>query len=98
MKWQRVEELNEWTNEVRVRYIAQVNTTDRTGRAYLQVHEIDGKWYWSANIIVAHKPKLSKMAYGTYAVTPYSLPVAKGRAMRRALKTIRRVELLGRAA
>lgn len=98
MKWQRVEELNEWTGEVRVRYLAQVNTTDRTGRAYLQVHEVGGRWYWSANIIVAHKPKLTKMAYGTYAVTPYSLPVAKGRAMRRALKTIRRVELLGRAA
>lgn len=98
MKWQRVEELNEWTGEVRVRYLAQVNTADRTGRAYLQVHEVGGRWYWSANIIVAHKPKLTKTAYGTYAVTPFSLPVAKGRAMRRALKTIRRVELLGRAA
>jgi hypothetical protein len=98
MKWTKLEELNEWTGEVRVRYIAEVTTTDRTGRAYLQVHEIGGKWYWSANIIVAHKPKLTKMAYGTYAVTPHSLAVAKGRASRRALKTIRRVELLGRAA
>lgn len=98
MKWQRVEELNEWTGEVRVRYLAQVNTSDRTGRAYLQVHEIGGRWYWSANIVVAHKPKLTKYAHGSYAVTPYSLAVAKGRAMRRALKTIRDVEPLVRAA
>jgi hypothetical protein len=97
-QWTKLEELNEWTGEVHVRYIAQVNTTDRTGRAYLQVQQIGGRWHWSVSIVVAHKPKLTKMAYGAYAVTPYSLPVAKGRAMRRALKTIRRVELLGRAA
>jgi hypothetical protein len=98
MKWTKLEELNEWTGEVRVRYIAQVNTSDRTGRAYLEVHEIGGRWQWSAHIVVAHKPKLSRMAYGTYAVTPYSLPVAKMRAMRRAMKTIREVEPLTLAA
>jgi hypothetical protein len=98
IKWKKLEELNEWTGEVRVRYIAEVKTTDRVGRAYLQVAQIGDKYQWSANIIVAHKPKLTRMAYGTYAVTPYSLPVAKGCAMRRALKTIRRVERLGRAA
>src|SRR5687768_18087332 len=95
-QWKKLEELNEWTGEVQVRYIAQVNTTDRTGRAYLQVHEIGGRWFWSAHIIVVGQPKLSRMASGSYAVTPHSLPVAKMRASRRALKTIRLVEPLTR--
>lgn len=98
IKWQRLEELNEWTGEVKVRYIAQVNTSDHNGRAYLQVHEVGGKWYWSANIIVAHKPKLTRYAFDTLAVTPHSLAVAKMLASRRALKTIRAVEPLTRAA
>ena len=98
IKWERLAELNEWTGEVRVRYIAQVNTSDRTGRAYLEVHEIGGRWYWSASIIVAHKPKLTRYAFGTLAVTPHSLAVAKMLASRRALKTIRVVEPLTRAA
>jgi hypothetical protein len=98
MKWTRLDELNEWTGEVRTRYIAEVTTSDRVGRAYLQVHEVDGRWYWSANMVVAHKPKMTRMAYGTYAVTPYSLSVAKMTAMRHALKTIRAVEPFIRAA
>lgn len=98
MMWTRLDELNEWTGEVRTRYIAEVKTSDNVGRAYLQVHEVGGRWYWSANIIVAHKPKLTRYAYGMYAVTPWSLPVAKMRAMSRALQTIRAVEPLTRAA
>ena len=98
IKWRKLEELNEWTGEVQVRYVAQVNTSDRTGRAYLQVFAVDGRWYWSANLVVAYKPEQSYIAYGMYAVTPYSLPVAKMAAARRALKTIRIVEPLTRAA
>lgn len=92
MNWQRIEETNEWTGEVRVRYLAQINTSDRNGRAYLQVHEIGGRWQWSVHIVVVGQPKRSRMASGSYAVNPYSLPVAKMRASRRALKTIREVE------
>lgn len=102
MKWAKLEEPNEWTGEVQVRYIAQVNTSDRTGRAYLQVRKIGDRWQWSVHIVVAGQPKLSRMASGVYAVTPYSLGVAKGRAMRRAMRramqTIRAVEPLTRAA
>lgn len=96
--WQKLEEPNEWTGEVRTRYIAEVRTSDSVGRAHLQVHEVGGRWYWSANILVDHEPKLSCMSYGTYAVTQHSLPVAKRRASRRAMKTIRTVGLLTRAA
>ena len=98
IKWQKLEELSEWTGAVRIRYIAQINTNDQAGRAYLQVHEVGGKWYWMANIIVDHRPQLSRVAYGTYAVTPHSLPIAKMRASRCALRTIRAVEILTRAA
>lgn len=97
-KWQKLEELNEWTGEVRVRYIAEVKTSDRKARAYLQVHEVGGKWYWSANIIVAHRPDLTKYAFDTLAATPQALPVAKMLASRRALRTVRAMEPLTRAA
>lgn len=98
IKWRKLEELNEWTGEVKVRYIAEVKTSDGVGRAYLQVMQVGDKYQWSAHVFVAHKPKLSGMAYGSYAVTPRSLSVAKMRASRRALKTIRAVEPLTRAA
>jgi hypothetical protein len=98
MKWTKLEELNEWTGEVRVRYIAEVTTSDRNARAYLQVHEIGGRWHWSANIIVAHRPDLTRYAFDTIAATRYALPVAKMLASRRALRTIRAMEPLTRAA
>jgi len=98
MKWEKLEELNEWTGEVRVRYIAQVNTSDHVGRAYLQVMKVGDKYQWSTHIVVAHQPKLSRMAYGSIAATPHALPVAKMLASRRSLKTIRAVEPLTRAA
>lgn len=98
VKWCKLEELNEWTGEVTVRYIAEVKTSDNIGRAYLQVMQVGDKYQWSAHIVVAHKPKLSRMVYGSYAVTPHSLSVAKMYASRHALKTIRAVEPLTRAA
>lgn len=98
MNWERVEELNAWTGETNVRHLAQVTTSDRTGRAYLQISRIGDRYQWSVHILIDNKPKLSRMASGSYAVTPYSLPVAKMRAARRALATIREVEPLTLAA
>ena len=98
MKWTKIEKLNEWTGETKIRYIAEVMTSDRVGRAYLQVMQVGDKYQWSTHIVVAHKPKLSRMAYGSVAVTPQSLAVAKMLASRRSLKTIRAVEPLTRAA
>lgn len=98
IKWQKLEELNEWTGEIQVRYLAQINTSDHNGRAYLQVIKIGDKYQWSAHIVVVNQPKLSRMAYGSIAATAHALPVAKMLASRRSLKTIRAVEPLTRAA
>lgn len=98
IKWRKLEELNEWTGEVKVRYIAEVTTSDRVGRAYLQVVQIGDKYQWSAHIVVVNRPNLSRMVYGSVAATPHALPVAKMLASRRSLKTIRAVEPLTRAA
>lgn len=98
MKWEKLEELNAWTGEVQVRYVAEVTTSDRVGRAYLQVLPVGDKYQWSTHIIVEHKPKLSRMVYGSIAAAPQSLAVAKMLASRRSLKTIRAVEPLTRAA
>lgn len=98
MNWERVEELNTWSGETRVRYLAQANTSDQRGRAYLEVHQIGDKLQWSVHIIVVNQPKLSRMVYGSIAATPHALPVAKMLASRRALRTIRQVEPLALAA
>lgn len=98
MQWEKLEELNAFTGKVRVRYIAQVNTSDHIGRAYLQVMQIGDRYQWSVHIVVTNQPKLSRMVYSSVAATPHALPVAKMLASRRALKTIRAVEPLTRAA
>lgn len=97
MKWTKIEKLNEWTGETKIRYIAEVMTSDRVGRAYLQVMRVGDKYQWSTHIVVTHQPKLSRMVYGSVAATPHALPVAKMLASRRSLKTIRGVESLIRA-
>lgn len=47
-----------------------------------EVYELAGRYYWSANIMIAYRPDLSRLAYGTYAATPQALAVAKARATR----------------
>lgn len=56
---------------------------------HYEVYELDGRYYWSANILIKFRPDLSAMAYGTYAVTPHSLAVAKRRASQLGKKALR---------
>jgi hypothetical protein len=98
MEWERVEELNIYTGRVNVRHLAQVKTSDRRGRAYLEVARIGNKYQWSVHVVVTHRPDLSRRCYRSIAATPHALPVAKMIASRRALKTIRAVEPLTLAA
>ncbi len=66
-----------------------------------EVYELAGRYYWSANILIAYRPDLSRMAYGMYAVTPYSLSTAKCRATRfgrAALKAAKIPRHMARAA
>lgn len=98
IKWERLESVNAWTGEVSVRHIARVHTSDRKARVYMEVSRVDAKYQWRADIFVMHEPTLTRMAYGSLAVTPYSLPVAKMRAARLAMRAIRNREPLTRAA
>lgn len=98
MNWETETKVNEWSGATNVRHLAQVNTSDNKGRAYLEVHRIGDRYQWSVHIVVVNQPKLSRMVYGSFAVTPQSLSVAKMIASRRALKTIRAVEPLTLAA
>ena len=98
MQWETETKVNEWSGAVNVRHLAQASTSDRNGRAYLEVHQVGARIQWSVHIIVVGQPKLSRMVYGSVAATPYALPVAKMLASRRALKTIRAAEPLTLAA
>ena len=98
MNWERVEELNPWWGSTSVRHLAQINTSDDRGRAYLEVHRVGDRYQWSVHIVVVNDPKLSRMVYGSVAVTPHALPIAKMLASRQALRTIRAVEPLALAA
>lgn len=72
---------NNLTGAVRTVYrkvMADANGT----HVYVEVYELGGRFYWSANIHIANRPDLSRMAYGTYAAIPRALSVAKARATR----------------
>jgi len=90
--WVTVEETNDWTGETKTRHLRHYSNESRTNRTYSQVYELAGRIYWSANIYVAFRPDLSRLAYGTYAAVPGALAVAKMRASRIALDTLRRAE------
>lgn len=89
MQWRQITQINEWTGAVSVRYVAVEQTADRRARVYFQVYELGGRYYWSANIMIAHRPDLSRIAYGTYAAIPGALGVAKMRASRLGLAALR---------
>lgn len=99
-EWIATAHTNEWTGETKTFW----RKTTRTAGGHVvfyQVDELDGRYYWSANIMIKHRPDLSALAYGTYAVTPYSLSFAKMRATRigkAALKAAQTPRHLTRAA
>lgn len=90
--WEKVEETNAWTGEVKTRHLRHYSNDTRTNRTYSQVYELAGRIYWSANIYVTNRPDLSRLVYGTYAAVPGALAVAKMRASRLALDTLRKAE------
>lgn len=93
-EWYETVHANQWTGaEQRI-----WRKTTRTAGGHVvqyQVYETGGRWYWSANGLIMHRPDLSRLAYGTYAATPQGLAVAKmratriGKAMLKAAKTPR---------
>jgi hypothetical protein len=72
---------NEWTGEERQTWRKSTHTASGHKVLY-EVYELGGRFYWSANILIKNRPDLSRIAYGTYAATPYSLSAAKSRATR----------------
>jgi len=94
--WQETVHTNQWTGaEQRI-----WRKTTRTAGGHViqyQVYELAGRYYWSANGLIMHRPDLSRMVWGMYAVTPYSLSFAKmratrlGKAMLKAAQTPRRL-------
>lgn len=82
--------MSEWNKQVHVNDITGAmqsiwRKTTRTAAGHIvqyQVYATGGRYYWSANILIKNRPDLMQAAYGTYAVTPYSLSAAKGRATR----------------
>jgi hypothetical protein len=96
--WQKVEETNAWTGEVKTRHLRHYSNDEKTARTYSQVYELAGRIYWSATIYVSYRPDLSRVAYGTYAAVPGALAVAKMRASRLALDAIRKAETHALAA
>jgi len=88
-EWEAVTKVNEFTGKVSTRHLRIFATDDRESRVYTQVYELDGRYYWSANIYVAFRPDLTRLVTGRYAAVPGALAVAKQRASRCALESIR---------
>lgn len=54
--------------------------TDDGSRVHCEVYELGGVYYWSANCLIFGRPDVSRLSWGTFAVTPSSLGYAKARA------------------
>lgn len=92
--------VNEWTGEERKTWRKSTRTAGGSAVLY-EVYELGGRYYWSANIRIANRPDLSRIAYGMYAATPQALAFAKMRATRlgkAALKAARTPRHMMRAA
>lgn len=88
-QWSTINETNDWTGQVRTRHLRRFSDDRRLNRVYVEVYELAGRLYWSANIYIAYRPDLSRLAFGTYPAIPGALPVAKARATRLAKAAIK---------
>lgn len=95
--WTEKRYVNEWTGETRTVWRKVIAASERQ-HVYVEVYRLGGRLYWSANIQIANRPELSRMAYGTYAAVPGALAVAKGRASRIAGDALRAAHPFARAA
>lgn len=99
-EWIETQHANQWTGATQA--IWRKSTHTAAGHmVHYQVYETGGRYYWSSNIMIRNRPDISQLAYGTYAVTPYSLSAAKSRATRTgkaALKAAQTPRHLTRAA
>lgn len=98
MNWYTDTTVNTWTGQTRTRHLRKFTAADDTARVYAEVYVLAGRVYWSANIHIPNRPDLSRIAYGTYAATPRGISVAKARASRLALATLRKADQFTRAA
>lgn len=99
-EWTAKTDRNPVTGETTRRWRRSTQTAGGHTVLY-EVHELAGRYYWSANIMIKFRPDLSRLAYGTYAATPQGLAVAKRRAStlgNAALKAAKAPRHLTRAA
>jgi len=97
MNWYEHTYRNDWTGEERKVWRKRI-AEDERGRVYVEVYELAGRLYWSANILIANRPDLTRVAYGTFAAVPGALSVAKGLASRIANDALRAAGRYVRAA
>lgn len=101
--------MSDWTYKMTVNLVTgdvqhAWRKSTHTASGHKVLYSVDlrhGQYYWSANIMIANRPDLSRMAYGMYAATPHSLSVAKMRATKlgkAALKAAQTPRHLTRAA
>lgn len=72
-EWFEDSRYNEWNGTTTVLYRRQVNEASDWRRAYLQIQDLDGRWYWSSNVLVSYDPEFSKLAYGSESQETHTL-------------------------
>lgn len=91
-EWQEIVRNNDWNDTTATLYLRQINEAADWHRAYLQIQELDGRFYWSSNVLVAHRPDLSQLAYGMMETREHTLEEAKAKATETAYKILRKAE------
>jgi hypothetical protein len=86
--WEMHTDFNAWAERSETIYTRIISDASERHRAYLQIRELDGSWYWSAATYVQHQPKLCQYFNGKLDSARYSIRDAERRVTRVAFRVL----------
>jgi len=92
-EWFSTTTVNDWNDSTTTLHRRQINEAADWHRAYLQIQELDGRFYWSSNVIVSYDPEFSKLAYGSEPIETHTLDDVKALATKTAYDLLRKAEV-----
>lgn len=87
--WTATAKTNEWTGATLTTHRRKIEAGPED-HISLQIRTLNGRIYWTANVLIFGRPDINHMSYGMYADVPGALVVAKMRASRIALDAVRK--------
>jgi hypothetical protein len=86
--WNSTTKTNIWTGTTETTWARRIEARD-CDDVYLQIYVLNGRIYWTANVLIFGRPDLNRISHGMFADIPGALACAKGRATRIARDAVR---------